>query len=107
MPQCSEPLQRRPPSLKGRIMKTPRLALLTAATAVFAALSAAPAFAGTAKFDPYTDGAKITKLDTYTDGAKAGKFDSFTDGARSGKFDPYSEGAKIGKFDVFTDGAAL
>ena len=49
-------------------MKTQRYALLAAAAALAAALSAAPAFAKSGKFD------------TFTDGAKAGKFDSFTDG---------------------------
>jgi hypothetical protein len=100
-------------------MKTTRIALLTAAAAVAATLSAAPAFAKAGKFDPFTDGArvaetsvysnggKIGQADPYTDGAKIGEFDVFTDGAKVGKVDPYTDGAKAGKFDVFTDGAVL
>jgi hypothetical protein len=56
--------------------------ILIAVAALAAALSAAPAFAKSGKFDTYTDGAKSGKFDTFVDGAKAGKFDTYTDGAR-------------------------
>lgn len=62
-------------------MNTNRHALI-AVVALAAALSAAPAFAKSGKFDTYTDGARSGKYDVYTDGAKSGKFDTYTDGAR-------------------------
>lgn len=87
-------------------MKTTRIALFTAAAAVAATLSAAPAFAKPGNFDPFLDGARA-ETSVYSNGGKIGQFDVFTDGAKVGKFDPYTDGAKGGKFDVFTDGAAL
>ncbi|KWR89231.1 hypothetical protein [Cupriavidus sp. IDO] len=84
-------------------MKTNRYALIAVAT-LAAALSAAPAFAKSGKFDTYTDGAKAARYDVYTDGAKSGKFDTYTDGARAGKFDAFTDGAK---YDVSTDRAPL
>jgi len=74
-------------------MKTNRYALIAVAT-LAAALSAAPAFAKSSKYDVYSDGARAAaKYDVYTDGAKSGKFDTYTDGAKAGKFDTYSDGA--------------
>lgn len=84
-------------------MKTNRYALIAVAT-LAAALSAAPAFAKSGKFDTYTDGARAARYDVYTDGAKSGKFDTYTDGAKAGKFDTYTDGAK---YDVSSDRAPL
>ena len=72
-------------------MKTNRYALIAVAT-ITAALSAAPAFAKSGKFDVYTDGAKVASFDVYADGARAGKFDPYTDGAKAGKFDSFTDG---------------
>jgi hypothetical protein len=66
---------------KGCSMKRQRLALARVATTLLAILCAAPACAGTGKFDPFSDGARREKFDPFTDGAKVGKFDVFTDGA--------------------------
>lgn len=62
-------------------MNNKRLALIAVAT-LATALSAAPVFAKSGKFDTYTDGARAAKYDVYTDGAKSSKFDTYTDGAR-------------------------
>ncbi|MNT23342.1 hypothetical protein D3C72_1587590 [compost metagenome] len=80
-----------------------RSALIVVAT-IAAALSAAPAFAKTGKFDVFAEGAKSAKFDVYTDGAKNGKFDVFTDGAKAGKFDAFADGAK---YETGTDRAPL
>jgi len=74
-------------------MKTYQYALIVA-TAIAAALSAAPALAKSGKFDTYADGARSAKYNVYTDGAKSGKFDGFVDGARAGKYDAFVDGAK-------------
>lgn len=78
--------------------------VLIAVATLAAALSAAPAFAKSGKFDTYADGARIVKYDVYTDGAKSGKFDTFVDGAKAGKFDTYTDGAR---YYIASDGSAV
>lgn len=58
-------------------MKTYQYALIVA-TAIAAALSAAPALAKSGKVDSFVDGARTGKYDTYVDGAK---YESSTDRA--------------------------
>ncbi len=84
-------------------MNTNRHVLIAVAT-LAAALSAAPAFAESGKFDTYSDGARTATYNVYTDGAKSGKFDTFVDGARAGKFDTYTDGAR---YYIASDRSAL